>query len=210
MRSAPPRPLHLPLLAGLALALAACQDSTTPAPAAGLDYLAPAGASGWRFEKDDASTPERLVLKLVGPQGEKSRGVAFDLVAPPGLAFTAFPGGQPIEDTGVYELLSRELDPNEPVALAGAVKAGNVLSAGLFQKDRTWRAKDSGVALCRVALVLDPEAAPRHRAETLRLRVKRAAIIPEDIGAIADSAWSLDKKLKLTPVTVAVGSVRTN
>jgi hypothetical protein len=95
------------------------------------------------------------------------------------------------------------------VALAGAVKPGNVLSAGIFQKDRTWRAKDSGVALCRVALVLDP-AAPRHRAETLRLKVSRAAIIPEDIGAITDSAWSLDKKLKLTPVTVAVGSVRTN
>jgi hypothetical protein len=208
MRTPSPSPSRLLTLAALALALPACQSST-PLPAAGLDYQEPTG-SGWRFLRDDASTPERLVLKLVGPQGERSRGVAFNLVAPTGLAFAAFPGGQPIEDTGVYELLSRKLDANEPVALAGAVKPGNVLSAGIFQKDRTWRAKDSGVALCRIALVLDPAAAAHHRAETLRLQVQRAAIIPEDIGAVTDAAWSLDQKLKLTPITVAVGTVRTN
>jgi hypothetical protein len=197
-------PIPSPLLLVLALALSACEPST-PLPAVGLDYGDPPG-SGWRFVKDDASTPERLVLKLMGPQGEKSRGVAFDVVAPPGLAFAAFPGGQPIEDTGVYELLSRQLDPNEPVALAGGVKPGNRLSAGIFQKDRTWRAKDSGVALCRIVLVLDP-AVVSHRTQKFVLKVARAAIIPEDIGAVTDSAWALDQKLHLAPVTVDIGTV---
>jgi hypothetical protein len=195
------------LLLVLALALSACEAST-PQPAVGLDYGDPTG-SGWRFVKDDASTPERLVLKLMGPQGERSRGVAFDVVAPAGLVFAAFPGGQPIEDTGVYELLSRKLDPNEPVALAGGVKPGNRLTAGIFQKDRTWRAKDSGVALCRIALVLDPAVAS-HRTQKLRLQVTRAAIAPDDIGAVTDSAWTLDQKLKLTPVTVDIGTVIAN
>lgn len=208
MRAPNPRRHQHLLLAGLALALSACQSST-PLPASGLDYDDPKDTAGWRLVKDEASTPERLVLKLMGPQGARSRGVAFNVAAPAGLAFAAFPGGQPIEDTGVYELLSRKLDPNEPVALAGAVKPGNVLSAGIFQKDRTWRAKDSGVALCRIALVLDPAAAAHHRAESLSLQVQRAAIIPDDIGAVADSAWSLDQKLKLTPISVAVGTVRT-
>jgi hypothetical protein len=205
MRTNPRRATALLLV--LSLGMAGC--SSSPAPTAvGLGYVDPAG-SGWRFLKDvERSTPDRLVLQLFGPQGARSRGVAFNLVAPVGLAFAAFADGLPIEDTGVYELLSRDLDPNEPVALAGGVKPGNMLTAGIFQKDRTWRAKDSGVALCRIALVVDP-ASPTPSGRKLKLQVKRAAIIPEDIGAVTDDAWTLDPKLKLTDVTVDVGAVTT-
>jgi len=203
MNAAPRHALtRLLAAAPLALALAAC-SSSAPATATSLDYTDPA-SEGWRLVKDQSTTPTRLVLKLMGPQGAPSRGVAFSVVAPPGFAFARFASGLPIEDTGVYELLSRDLDPNEAVAVAGAVKPGQLLTAGIFQKDRTWRAKDSGVALCRIALVLDP-AAPREAGQGGRLVVKRAAIAPDDIGRVTDDPWLLDQKLKLVDIPLDVG-----
>lgn len=199
-------------LAGLLLSfgLACGGGSSVPAPqaaapAASLTYTDPT-SSGWRLLKDASSTPTRLVLNLVGPAGTLTRGVGFNLKAPEGLKFDSFPGGMLIEDAGVYQLLSSALDPNEPVALVGGVKAGNLLSAGIYQKGRDQGAKDSGVPLCRIALVLD--ATHRPLADTsLTLTVVKAKAIPEDIGSTTDDAFTLDRKLRMTDLTVAVGTV---
>lgn len=178
-----------------------------PAPATGLAYTDPSG-SGWRLVKDPSSTNTRIVLALVGPAGTPSRGVGFNLQAPPSLAFQTFADGRFLEDAGRYELLSAADDPTEPVAMVGGVKPGNVLSVGLYQKDRAKSAKDSGAPLCRVALSLVQPTA-RAAGERLDLSVLKAAIIPSDIGAVTDDAGTLDRKLRMAPITVAVGTLST-
>ncbi|MGH9120323.1 MAG: hypothetical protein ACRDYC_00010, partial [Acidimicrobiales bacterium] len=154
----------LPLvLAGLLLPLAlACGGSSSSSssaapstPAKGLTYSDPAG-TGWRLVKDASSTSTRIVLDLVGPSGLKTRGVGFNLQAAAKVKFGTFANGLPINDTGVYQLLSAAADPNEPIALSGGVKAGNLLSVGIYQKDRAQPSQDSGSPLCQIAIVLDP------------------------------------------------------
>jgi hypothetical protein len=103
-----------------ALALGAACGKSTPAPqqpppgeAQGLDYQDPA-SSGWRLVKDASSTPERLLLSLVGPAGLKTRGAAFNVQLPaavraggfPELGYEDRPERQlmPVRTTGVYEL----------------------------------------------------------------------------------------------------------
>ncbi len=203
---------HSLALAGLLLSLGlACgggssspQAATAPA-ATGLSYVNPT-STGWRLEKDAASTSSHLVLKLVGPAGLRTRGVGFNLKGAEGVKFETFANGLPIEDTGIYQLLSSALDPNEPVALVGGVKPGNLLSVGIYQKGRDQGAKDSGMALCRIALSLD--AAVKLAAGTpLSLTVTKSKVIPEDIGATTDDAWTLDKKLRMADITVTVGTL---
>lgn len=178
-----------------------------PAPATGLAYVDPAG-SGWRLVKDPSSTDTRLVLALVGPAGTPSRGVGFNLQAAESLAFQKFDNDQYLEDAGRYDLLSAADDPTEPVAMAGGVKPGNVLSVGLYQKDRAKSAKDSGAPLCRIALALTQPTA-RPAGANLELRVLKAKIIPSDIGVPTDSAFTLDQKLRMAPISVAVGTLTT-
>src|SRR6059058_4158927 len=105
----------------LLLALvAACGSSAPqaapppPGAAQGLEYQDPP-ASGWRLVKDASSTPERLVLSLVGPTGLKTRGAAFNLQLPatvraggfPEFGYQSRPDRQlvPVKSTGAYELL---------------------------------------------------------------------------------------------------------
>jgi hypothetical protein len=108
--------------------------------------------------------------------------------------------GWPIEGTGVYELGNQDPcpagdpmpppncwpdpHPPEPVLLAGGLKAGNVLTVGIFQKDRRVSPKPSGVPLARIALELDPAAGLRAGA-ALPLEVLKAKYSPEDIGAFS-------------------------
>jgi len=200
-------------LAGLLLSLdLACGGSSTPAavapapvPAKGLTYTDPTG-SGWRLVKDASSTPTNLVLNLVGPSGTKTRGVGIHLQAPATVKFGTFAGGLAIQDAGVYDLLSDANDPNEPVALIAGLKSGNVLSAGIFQKSRSKVAKDSGAALCRFALAFDG-AAGLHAGDALPLQIVKARVIPEDIGALTDDIRTLDQKMKMADISVAVGSL---
>jgi hypothetical protein len=203
------------LLAGLVLGLSlACGGGSTsapaPAPAAptatGLTYSDPTG-SGWRMLKDASSTPSRLVLNLVGPTGLKTRGVGFNLQAPTTVKFGAFANGLAIRDAGVYQLLSvAQADPNEPIALVGGVKNGNLLTAGIFQKDRAQAAQNSGTTLCQIALVFDATAG-LHAGDKLPLQITKAKVIPEDIGAVTDDLLTLDKKMKMADITLAVGSL---
>lgn len=206
--------LHLLLLAGLGLAgLLACGGgSDDPAPAAPapaatrLTYTDPTG-SGWRLVKDASSTPTRIVLNLVGPAGFKTRGVGFNLQAPAGAKFGAFSEGLPIQDTGVYQLrVFGSTDPEEPVALAGGVKPGNVLSVGIYQKDREHPAQDSGVTLCRIAVEFDASAKVAA-GTSLPLALQKAKVIPEDIGLATDDLWTLSQKMRMADIVIATGTL---
>lgn len=176
------------------------------APATGLTYTDPTGTDGWRLLKDESSTPTRLVLNLVGPAGTKTRGVGFNLQAPPRVKFGAFDSGLPIRDLGVYKLRKNDDDLGEPVALVGGLKPGNLLTVGIYQKDRAREARDSGVALCQIAIEFDP-AAQLKVGDTLGLSVVKAGAIPEDIGGATDDMWTLSRKLKLEPVSIQLGAL---
>ncbi len=180
-----------------------------PNPAQGLTYTNPTG-TGWRLVKDPSSTNTKVVLNLVGPAGLKTRGVGFNLQAPAGVTFAAFSDGLPIHDTGVYQLQTLgSTDPSEPLAIVGGVKKGNLLSVGIYQKDRDQPAQDSGVALCQIALQFDA-AAGLKAGTALTLSIPKAKAIPEDIGAITDDLWTLDKKMRMTDLSIAVGTLTAN
>ena len=218
-------PLPVPaLLLGLAMACGGGSGGPNTAPAApakNLTYADPSG-TGWRLVKDATSTPTRIVLNLVGPTGLMTRGAGFNLVAPAGIRFGTFPSANPvpdigaadfpIRDTGVYELKNTDNtgDPLEPVLLSGGVKPGNLLTVGIFQKDRRATAKDSGVPLCQVALEID--AAGHLGAGTpLPLKVVKAKYIAEDIGAFSITPTAeMVAKAKPVDFTIAVGQLRAN
>jgi hypothetical protein len=231
------RLLHLSWLLAMALVLSCCGGTAPaappppapPGPAQGLDYQDP-DASGWRLSKDASSTPERLVLNLVGPTGLKTRGAAFNLQVPPSVHVGGFPefGYEdrpdrqlvPVKSTGVYELLrcsscsksaSQEdvcplagqacdvamyvcrtpagcfqsteagRDPLEPVLATGGVKPGNLLTVGVFQKDRRAYAKESGVALLQIALEFDGTAG-LLAGDELPLKILRSRYMADDVG----------------------------
>ncbi len=209
------RSLLLPLCAVLLLGLTACSSSSsspdttvvTPAPdATTLAYTDPLG-SGWRLVKDGTSTSTRLVLNLVGPSGLKTRGAGFNLQASAGVKFTTFDSGLPINDTGVYQLhMAGSTDPNDLQAITGGVKKGNILSVGLYQKDRDQAAQDSGVALCQISIALDSTVKLSSGAR-ITLSVLKAKVIPEDIGSVTDDLWTLDKKMRMADISVAVGTL---
>jgi hypothetical protein len=178
-----------------------------PKPATGLAYTAPTATDGWRLLQDASSTPTRLVLNLVGPAGLKTRGVGFNLQAPAGVKFGAFDGGLPVHDLGVYQLRNNDENLAEPVALVGGVKPGNVLTVGVYQKDRSRDAKDSGVALYQIVLEFDAGAQLKV-GDALPLSVLKAGAIPEDIGTVTDDMWTLNRKMKLLPVALQVGTLK--
>jgi len=194
----------------LLAALLGCGSKSPSAPTAsieaaqGLDYQDPAG-TGWRLVRHASSTVTRLVLELHGPAGEMTRGVGFNLQGPAGVRFGTFASGLPLEDGGVYTLGAvGSFDPGEPVALAGGVLPGNLLSVGVYQKDRDWPARDSGAALLRIAVEFDP-AAKLASGTPIELSVVKAKVIPEDIGSVSDDPYVLQKKLIMTDVSIAVG-----
>jgi hypothetical protein len=178
----------------------------TPMAAQGLDYQDPSSL-GWRLVRNPASTITRLVLDLKGPPGFLSRGVGLNLKGPAGVRFGVFDSGLPLQDAGVYQLLTKgSTDPNEPVAFMGGVLPDNVLSVGIYQKDRAWPAQDSGAVLLQIALEFDP-AAHLTSGTPIPLSVVKAKAIPQDIGAVDDPALVLQKKMRMQDVTIALGKV---
>jgi hypothetical protein len=221
------------LISGLLLSLAlACGGGSTTSPTApperpatGLAYTNPTGA-GWRLVKDPSSTPTRLVLNLVGPTGLLTRGVGFNLQAPATVRFGKFVTTDrvttdlPIQDTGVYSLLNhdpRDLgnvpipnDPLEPRLLAGGVKKGNLLTVGIFQKDRYQSAKESGRALCQIALEFDP-AANLNAGDKLALAITKSGYLPEDIGELTvHPTPEKAQKGRLVAMPIALGVLSAN
>ena len=200
----------LALVLGLACGGGSHPATPAPAPAPALAqslvYTDPTG-TGWRLVKDTSSTATRLVLNLVGPSGLKTRGVGFNLQAPAGVKFAAFSNGLPISDAGVYQLTALgSTDLSEPLAMTGGVKKGNILSVGIFQKDRAQSAQDSGATLCQIALQFDATAS-LSTGTPLGLAVLKAKVIPEDIGLVTDDTWTLSKKMVMPTISIAVGTL---
>ena len=213
--------------------LAACGggDSTPPAtppapPAApkaaptSLSYTDPT-SSGWRLVKDASSTPTRLVLDLVGPAGTQTRGVGFNLRRGAGLAFGKFANGGYAFDTGVFQLKGTNSNwesfagtDADPVLFASApLKSGDVLSTGIFQKDRTNVPKDSTAPLVQVAVTLADFtkvdfAGVNASADAYGLHVTKARIVPADIGGMNFTLTTdVIKKAKMLDITVDAGAI---
>lgn len=211
-------------LAVLAL-LGACGGSGAPPPppappaATGLAYTDPAG-TGWRLVKDASSTAARLVLNLVGPAGEKGRGVAFNLRSDGAVKFAKFANGTYINDLGVFQLGNKHgalsVVDGTPVAkdvgaIVGGVKeGGRVLSVGAFQKDRRWPAQALDRPLYQIAIAFDAGQGLAAGAE-LSLAFVRGRSIPDYIGDDPDdpnanrATWAYD--YRIDDVRVAVGKL---
>jgi hypothetical protein len=205
------RALWIPMTA---LGLAACANDSPPVSpqdggvaAAALEYTDPP-ASGWRLVRNASSTATRLVLDLVGPSDVATRGVGFNLQAPAAIHYGVFENGLPINDAGLYELKSPKSMPGpEALAIIGGVQAGNLLTVGIYQKDRDVTAKLGGRAACQIALELDLSAG-LHAGDAIEVAVPKAKAIPADNGAPGDDTWTLRHKLVMTDVKIAVGALK--
>jgi hypothetical protein len=212
--------------------LAACGgdsgDSAPPPPPPVAPKVAPTTlsytdptSSGWRLVKDAASTPTRLVLDLVGPAGTQTRGVGFNLKRGMGLAFTTFANGGYAADTGVFQLKGTNTNfesyagtDADPVLFVSApLKSGDVLSTGIFQKDRTNVPKDSAAPLVQVAVTLADFtkvdfAGVNASADAYVLHVTKARIVPADIGGMNFTLTTeVLKKAKMVDVAVDTGVI---
>jgi hypothetical protein len=205
---------RLLIVAVLALSAAACGSGTNTNTNTGtptqLSYVNPSPDAGaWQLVQDASSTSSELVLALVGPAGVKTRGVGFNLQADSSVHFMAFDGGVPAEDTGVYQLRAAIPDPNlpadiaEPTFMSAGVKPGNLLTVGIFQKDRTLPAVDSSVAVVRIKLDLAAGA----KSGPVALKVVKAKVMPDDIGGTTNGLSILEKS-QLASAVVSVGTLQ--
>jgi hypothetical protein len=141
-----------------------------------------------------------------------TRGAGFNLSAPPAVKFDFFDETSfPVKSTGVYELLNTAPangpDPLDPTLLAGAIKAGNLLTVGVFQKDRRATAKDSGVALLQIKLELGT-AATAHVGDVLALAITKSKYIPGDIGVFSGGITpDVAAKSQLMNMDIALGTL---
>jgi hypothetical protein len=186
-----------------------------PATPAALSYQDPTG-DGWKLVRDYTSTSTRLVLNLVGPAGLKARGVGFNLQKGAGLVFGTFAGGAYANDTGVFELkgANANFEPYagtdaDPVLFASApLASGNVLSTGIFQKDRSHSAKDLTQPLVQIVLEVAPPGAGSGAVFPYSLNVIKARMIPDDIGGMDFQLTpTVIAKAKLVDIDIAVGKV---
>jgi hypothetical protein len=191
-----------------------------PARPQSLSYQDPT-STGWRLMRDASSTGARLVLNLVGPAGVSTRGVGFNLQHGTSLAFGTFENGAYAHDTGVFELKgsNSNFEPYagtdaDPVLFVSApMPPGNVLSTGIFQKDRSFTAKDSAQPLVQIAIELVPgspgiSADAANQSAAYGLSVVKARMIPADIGA-PDFILTVEAiaKAKLQDIEIAVGTI---
>jgi hypothetical protein len=213
----------------LAATLAACggdDNSTPPAPPppavapTRLSYTDPA-STGWRLVKDATSTDTRIVLNLVGPAGLQTRGVGFNLKKGMGLAFGKFDSGAYALDTHVFELKGTNTnfepfagtDADPQLFVSAPLKSGDVLSTGIFQKDRANVPKDSTAPMVQVAITLGDftkldVGTVNASADPYGLHVVKARIVPADIGGM-DSILTADviAKAKMQNITVDTGTI---
>ena len=213
----------------LAATLAACggDDNGTPVtpppppPVAPthLSYTDPT-STGWRLVKDATSTDTKIVLNLVGPAGTQTRGVGFNLKKGMGLAFGKFASGAYALDTGVFQLKGTNTDfesyagtAADPVLFVSApLKSGDVLSTGIFQKDRTNVPKDSTAPLVQIAVTLGDFskldlATVNASTDPYGVHVVKARIVPADIGGYFSSSAELIAKAKMQDIAVDTGTI---
>jgi hypothetical protein len=185
-----------------------------------LSYADPTG-SGWRLVKDASSTDTKIVLNLVGPTGTQTRGVGFNLKKGMGLAFSTFASGAYAIDTGVFQLKGNNSNfesyagtAADPVLFVAApLKSGDVLSTGIFQKDRTNGPKDSAAPLVQVSVSLADFSklsvdTVNASTDPYGLHVIKARIVPSDIGGM-DFSLSPEVlvKAKMLDITIDAGTI---
>jgi hypothetical protein len=193
--------------------------SPSPVAATGLTYTDPA-STDWRLVKDASSTKTRIVLNLVGPDGLTVRGVGFNLKRGACAAFGKFDGIAYASNTHVFELkgtnarfesyADTEADP--VLFVSAPLKSGDVLSTGIFQKDRTRTPKAVTAPLVQIAVELTKVAGVTcHAGDVIALHVNKARIIPADIGA-PDFQLTYDTlaKAKMVDIPVNVGALVAN
>ena len=212
----------------LAATLAACGgdgNNTPPAPPppavapTHLSYTDPT-STGWRLVKDASSTDTKIVLNLVGPSGLQTRGVGFNLKKGMGLAFGTFASGGYAFDTGVFQLKGTNTDfapyagtAADPVLFVSApLKSGDVLSTGIFQKDRNVVPKDSAAPLVQVAVTLGDFtkldlATVNASADPYGVHVVKARLVPADIGGWTSPDAELVAKAKMQDITIDTGTI---
>ena len=185
-----------------------------------LSYTDPT-SSGWRLIKDASSTPSRLVLDLVGPAGTQTRGVGFNLKRGAGLAVATFANGGYAFDTGVFQLKGTNsnfesyagTDADPVLFVSAPLKSGDVLSTGIFQKDRTNVPKDSSAPLVQVAVTLTDFtkvdfATVNASADPYGVHVVKARIVPADIGGMNFTLTTdVIKKAKMIDIAVDTGTI---
>jgi hypothetical protein len=92
----------------------------------------------------------------------------------------------------------------------GGVKKGNLLTVGIFQKDRYQSAKESGRALCQIALEFDA-AANLNAGDKLALTITKSGYLAEDIGELTvHPTQEKAEKGRLVAMPIAVGSLSAN
>lgn len=211
--------------AALALFMACGGASSGPKPkpsgSSGLAYVNPKGASWNLVQNPGASTDTHLVLDLLGPSGQKGRGIGFNLKSDGSIAFSRLGAAGYVNDLGVFQLHSTFANyPVEPVLLNGGLKQnGTLLTVGVFQKDRYQPAQDLGQAVCQIAIDFDPAVTAALKPGTpITLTITKAKAIPSDIGAMpADPAdpnadWSsvyYAYATSLVPAQISVGTLTT-
>lgn len=196
--------------------------SNSPVPAVALNYTDPVNTTDWRLVKDASSTSTRIVLNLVGPANVTVRGVGFNLSKGQCINFGTFPTGAYAIDTQVFEL--KGANPNfesfagtaaDPVLFVSApLKSGDILSTGIFQKDRTYLPKAVTSPLVQVAIDLTKVngvvPASCSVGTTVGLSVVKAKIIPADIaGMDFQLTAEVINKAKMADISIAVGNLVT-
>ena len=219
---------NIPALLCIAAVLAACGgsgggqqspvDLPSPSPiaASGINYTDPA-PGGWRLVKDASSTKTRIVLNLVGPDGLLARGVGFNLKRGKCASFGKFEFGAYARNTHVFELKGTNANfeayagtEADPVLFVSApLKSGDVLSTGIFQKDRTRSAKPLNATLVQVAVELTKDtAAGCHAGDVIGLSVVKARMVPDDIGAMDfQLTHEAVQKAKMADIVISAGSL---
>ncbi|HJV89486.1 MAG TPA: hypothetical protein VJ623_04200 [Holophagaceae bacterium] len=212
----------LVVVLGLACGGGSGSSGAVAASSKGLSYTDPTG-TGWRLVKDAASTPQRLVLTLMGPSGEFGRGVGFNLRTDGSVTFGKL-GGEYLQDVGVFRLgnktgpigLFGQQVVKDVYASGGGLKeGGNLLTVGAFQKDRRWPAVPLDQPLMRIAIEFDPvKTAELLKGSMIPLQVVRARSIPEYIGEVPGtptfSYGSVVNNYRIDEIHVAVGTLTTN
>jgi hypothetical protein len=167
-------------LAGLLSCGGGGGGGAAPPPGLALVYVNPP-ATGYRFVRDTQfSTATHLVLDLVGPAGDRGRGVAFalDLGSGPGSVGWAFvaPG-----DTQYVENILFNLGTGIPLVKT-AIQGQTTLLADVFQKGP---GNDLSLAapICRVAL--DGQA-PLTASASIPISVVQCRLLPPTGNTLTD------------------------
>jgi hypothetical protein len=188
----------------------------------GMVYSDPTGSLGYTLVRDASSTDNHLVLNLVGPDGQKGRGVGFNLQSDGSIAFAKFNNGIYVRDLGVFQLSTYYYGAytSEPVLVNGGVKQnGTLLTVGVFQKDRYLTSKVLSQPLLQIAIDFDTiKTAALAPGTRIPLSITKAKAIPAFIGVPPmdptdpQADWSsvvAYYNASLVPVDIAVGTLVT-